>query len=200
MGHCMGALIEDSNFEDVNTFYANLAGIRIGKSRRNLLIKKGVETVEVGWSKMPVIPYNQKQYDLLRTSVTDWNEWRKTIKPQDKIYINLQGADLSTFELDGANLSDADLQGATFIGTSLKEVNLENANLAAANLQKASLHKANLTNTNMLGCDLRWAYLDEATIEGAALYGCDLSYASPIGLDMTEFQNAIGRSTRSKSE
>ena len=99
-------------------------------------------------------------------------------------------ADLSRFELAGAdlfgvNLKFASLSGACLTGADLSDGNLENARLEGADLKKASLAWANLLHADLRGAclreadlrwaDLRWADLTEADLSGANLSGADLN-------------------------
>ncbi len=83
---------------------------------------------------------NQQHVDKLREGVDAWNHWR-----QDHPHI--------TPDLSGAELTSANLQGA---------------NLTAADLRDASLLRANLTGASFDGADLRHANLAEASLSGAS--------------------------------
>lgn len=73
--------------------------------------------------------------------------------------IDLQGIELSHFDLKGCNFIGANLVGANLSyscleGAKLVVANLENANLSQANLCKAKLVGANLKNANLEGANL----------------------------------------------
>lgn len=106
---------------------------RIWQKSTQKLKENDIETVEVGWSNMPVVAYNQEQFDMLQYGAEKWNEWRKN-NPQEMI--NFQGADLSQINFDGF-----DLQAAHFEGAILKEATFKNSNLEKAYFSGAILQK-----------------------------------------------------------
>lgn len=68
----------------------------------------------------------------------------------------------SRADLQGINLCSTDLAGAE-----LDRADLTGANLGRANLRSTDLRGANLTNTNLDGADLRFADLRRADLTGA---------------------------------
>jgi Pentapeptide repeats (8 copies) len=135
---------------------------------------------------------------LLQKGVDFWNAWRAkepfvtpNLNRANLSGEDLQGADLHEAKLDGANLSGADLQGAD-----LHEARLDGANLAGADLQGADLHEAKLDGANLSGADLQGADLQEAKLSGANLKMANLrnarlSRADLKGADLRE-ANLIG--------
>ena len=89
------------------------------------------------------------------------------------IQANLQGADLWSAKLQGANLAGAKLQGAKLWG-----VRLQGANLSGANLQGADLLAAKLQGADLSGADLQGAVLMSALLRSANLLGADLQGAN----------------------
>jgi uncharacterized protein YjbI with pentapeptide repeats len=85
---------------------------------------------------------------------------------------NLQGVDLTGFDLEGANLSATNLAGAN-----LEQVNLQGANLSAANLTGTRLACANLAGAKLRGAKIDGADLRGADLTGALLGTLDLSRA-----------------------
>lgn len=69
---------------------------------------------------------NQEQLTLLKTSITEWNKWRKA-----QVHIL---PDLSKADLKGVNLKGADLTL-----TNLREADLSEADLSEANVSKSSI-------------------------------------------------------------
>ena len=84
---------------------------------------------------------------------------------------------VTTADLSGANLIEANLSGADLSGTDLIEANLSGANLRGANLARACLRGANLKGANLEGAYLRGADLQEANLTGANLEGANLEGA-----------------------
>ena len=82
-------------------------------------------------------------------------------------------ANLSRFDLSGADLRTVDLSGAN-----LNLANLEDADLRGANLSEADLCFANLTKVDARGANLRGANLNEADLHKANLTKADLSRAN----------------------
>jgi uncharacterized protein YjbI with pentapeptide repeats len=95
---------------------------------------------------------------------------------------NLQQADLSAAILGRANLEDTDLKRANLEKTDLGECNLRGANLQQAKLISADLRNSNLEKTDLTG----------ANIENAKLLGSHLNEANLKGanLDQTILKEA----------
>ena len=188
MAYCMGILAEDCNFENVNTFYCNLAGIRFGEKTPETEEGK----VRVGWSDMPVIDYNKEQCALIEKGAEKWNEWRAK---NPKVTISFRGAKLANANFDNFDLRGARFEGATLTEASFQNANLEKATFAGASIQKGKFNNANLTYTNLEGCDLQWVILDNANIENTALLGSNLAWASVTGIDPEKLKKATTAAT-----
>ena len=105
----------------------------------------------------------------------------------------LQGADFSQAQLQGASLARAQLQGANFMvahleGAELISAQLQGATLMGAHLQGASLNLAQLQGVTMMGAQLQCANLDQAQLQGANLTRAQLQGAS---LNNTQLQGAF---------
>lgn len=107
---------------------------------------------------------DQKQIRMLKRSVHEWNEWRRSGASSRP---NLERADLGLANLKRANLLGASLSGANLGGANLSAADLRGANLRGANLLGASLSGANLSGANLIGADLRGANLKRADLRGA---------------------------------
>jgi hypothetical protein len=101
--------------------------------------------------------------------------------------------DLSSANLDGARLEDAnlyraDLSGASLISADLSRANLYIAKLSGANLKDANLSGARMEATTLPKADLSGANLKEAQLIRANLFGVNLSGANLSGakLDATD--------------
>ena len=95
---------------------------------------------------------------------------------------NLQGANLSWMDLQGANLQGANMLAASLEGAVLHGVNFAASNLRAANLRGTDLRKINfraavLVGTNFAGADLTEADLRDVWLYDAELSGANLSRA-----------------------
>ena len=111
---------------------------------------------------------------------------------------NLQGAELSRIHLQGAWLREADLKGADIVEAQLQrahldKVHLRGANLFMAHLQRASLRKAQLQETRLSWARLQGASLGRAQLQGTSLDGAQLQAAN---LFMAQLQGADLNLTR----
>lgn len=116
--------------------------------------------------------FSQEQYDmLLRCSqnkdMTEWNEWRNA-NPDAEIL--LEGAELTEFHLEHANLALAHLDKAE-----LGQAHLEGANLTLAFLSEAHLNGAHLQGARLSGTFLKGTLCYMAVVDGATLI-LDCSY------------------------
>ncbi len=108
---------------------------------------------------------------------------------------NLAGMDLTGIDLTGANLTSANLAGANLTGIDLTGANLTSANLAntnltgidltGANLTGANLTSANLAGMDLTGIDLTGANLTSANLANTNLTGIDLTGANLTGANLT---------------
>ena len=158
---------------------------------------------------------NQKQLDILKSGVENWNRWRGE-NPDEQIDLsgvdlrqdNLCGINLNRTDLSIADLMGADLSNAKLISADLSEAKLSWADLSNAKLIGAKPIKANLSGANLSGADLSWANLSGANLSGADISGAklkeanlsnaDLSSAKLIGADLmnTKFNKVyIGSTT-----
>jgi uncharacterized protein YjbI with pentapeptide repeats len=102
----------------------------------------------------------------------------------DPAGIDFLGADLSTADLRGANLSGADLLGANLNWADLREAHLSGAYLYAANLSGASLGGADLSGTNLFAANLSGADLSGAYLSGVNLFGTNLRETNLDGTNL----------------
>ncbi len=128
---------------------------------------------------------NEKQLNLLKSSVKDWNEWRAE-NPNEKI-------DLRSADLLGTNLSGADLQNADLRRMNLRDVNLSSANLQGADLYRANMNGVNLTDANLKGANLYRVYLGRADMRAADLSNANLqmSLLSQTKIEGASFHKAL---------
>ena len=101
--------------------------------------------------------------------------------------IDLRGANLQGFDLQGALLNDARLDGAHLQGArmdaaqlrraSINGSRLQGARLMAAQLSRALLERAQLHGASLGGADIWGGYLREATLRGAYLSGAQFQAA-----------------------
>lgn len=89
-------------------------------------------------------------------------------------------------ELQGANLSSKNLRGADCTRVNLSQANLSGAVLQSANFSQAQLKDANLSNANLRGADLAGANLNGADLRGADLKGANLSNTDLRYADLTD--------------
>ncbi|MBC1219168.1 pentapeptide repeat-containing protein [Nostoc sp. UCD121] len=94
-----------------------------------------------------------------------------------------------TSDLSGINLTCADLNEANLTG-----VNLEGANLSNANLTCANLNQSNLTNVDLSGANLSEAFLECAELDGtnmrwANLFRAEIRVSDVFCPDLTGAKN-----------
>lgn len=129
---------------------------------------------------------NRDHTRLLRTSVQEWNVWRKvnpTHRP-DLHAANLRGAVLTGANLRGADCRDADFReatcleadfrGATFRKAVLKNAIFDGADLTGANFRRAFLQGVSLKNAVINNCVMNFTRLEGADLSGAHIRGADI--------------------------
>jgi hypothetical protein len=122
---------------------------------------------------------NEKQVQLIRSSLTAWNAWREQ---NLAVIVDLSGADLREANLRRADLRDSDLSGA----------NLNGANLRNAGLSRSDLTRADLSRADLRGAYISDAHLNDTALEsvniGGAFLGdtifADLDLRTVVGLDL----------------
>jgi uncharacterized protein YjbI with pentapeptide repeats len=97
---------------------------------------------------------------------------------------NLKGADLQLAILDGADLAIANFQQANLQQANLRGTALQKGSLLGANLTGAYLQEANLTGADLRGASLQEADLQEAILQEAILQGADLQGAILTGVKL----------------
>src|SRR5947208_844069 len=123
------------------------------------------------------------------------------LEKADVSYAQLQGAQLSWATLDEAVLVEAHLQGADLGKASLKKailagIHLEGADLTKAHLEGSTLLEAHLEGAFLQGASLEGANLFEAHLEGAWLGGAHLEGATLQGTHCEG--KALGRDERER--
>lgn len=78
-------------------------------------------------------------------------------------------ANVSWFQFDGSDMSDAILRNAVFECTNMERVNLAGADLTGANMGGIDLRKANLTGATMDKAFLNKTVMSDATVSGASV-------------------------------
>ena len=132
------------------------------------------------------------------TVISRRSEDHRALERRDAKVLDLRRAvlrgDLSTWRLEGVNLSGAHLEGASLQHAHLEGVNLSGAHLEGANLRHAHLDGADLSGAHLEGAWLDGAHLkrvsfvelhlEGAHLRGAHLDGADLSRAHLDGADL----------------
>jgi uncharacterized protein YjbI with pentapeptide repeats len=124
---------------------------------------------------------NPEHLELLRQGVEVWNAWRVRQPP---IMPDLEGADLSGWELNNVDLSNADLHGADLRKAQLRGANLRDATLGDARFSEAELGDANLSEADLNGADLSLANLRGSMLSKAKLIGARLRVATLDGANL----------------
>ncbi|GEM_PF-6343669 len=128
-----------------------------------------------------------------RRSRAQLDEERAESRPDGKGYridlstANLQGADLSGLNFERTIFDGAHLEGATLRNARLVKASFVSAHLEGADLFEAQLHNADMRNAWMEGTQLQNASLDGADLSGARLEGANLRYA---GLEEAKLKQA----------
>ena len=145
---------------------------------------------------------NNEQVALLKTGVSEWNEWRER-HPQ--VQISLGEADLMVTNLRGANLRGVDLMAANLCGA-----NLSTANLCGADLRTADLGEANLMGADLRAANLIGANFSRADLSGAIIQAARMGYTSFADVDLSpikgletvqhRFPSSVGIDTIYKSK
>jgi hypothetical protein len=107
--------------------------------------------------------------------------------PLDLSSANLQGANLYNAQLQGVRLQGANLQGVDLFGAQLQGANLQGVNLFGAQLQGANLRRANLNGANLQGALLQGAQLCYTKLQGVNLFEANLNGAN---LNSAQLQGA----------
>lgn len=122
---------------------------------------------------------NAEDVARLRSSVRDWNNWRKE-NPR------LQ-PDISDVQLGNIDLRGADLHNVNFSGTDLRSVKFTDEGIFEATGQsKKQMHSANFRHAYMPGVDLRGVDLCEGDLTGANLTGAKLARCDLRGAQLEE--------------
>jgi hypothetical protein len=115
-----------------------------------------------------------KHLNRLMQGVKDWNQWRTMefdlqpdLRNVNVVGWDLDGANFSRTNLNGARLSKASFVKASFAGASLNGAILVDANLTGANFNKASLRNSDLTNTILARCNISNVNLDGCVLDNA---------------------------------
>ena len=97
----------------------------------------------------------------------------------------------TSFELDDANLTDANLTGARLFDADLSRTNLTDARLFGTDLSGTNLTDANLTDADLFGDEMSRANLIGADLSGADLTRADLAYADLTDADLTRADRMV---------
>lgn len=111
---------------------------------------------------------------LLADSGIPHMESAKKLHESDLNGKDLSGWNMNFADLNGANLSFSNLDGANLNFADLENSNISNSDLNGANLNFADLENANLVNSDLSGANLNFAYLNGANMTGARLEGANL--------------------------
>ena len=84
---------------------------------------------------------------------------------------------LKLINLSSTNLEDANLEGAHIHRANLSNVNLKNSNLKSADIYLANLSNANLSNANLKNADIYRANLSNANLKSVDITNANLSSA-----------------------
>ena len=92
---------------------------------------------------------------------------KQTLIGADFSNIDLKEATFYLTNLQNANLSGSDLQGASFFDAKLQDADLSNTNMKDVTMDSAILNGANLSNSNLEGAFAYNAQFENVIIDGA---------------------------------
>ena len=119
----------------------------------------------------------QNHLKMLKSSVKDWNEWRKT-NEHDGVKVSLVGANLSNTDISHANLVNVNLSLANLSNANLKAVNLKETFLNDADLSEANLTEAEVIGAYFTSCNLTRANLSNSNFFSTKFYNANLKSAN----------------------
>jgi uncharacterized protein YjbI with pentapeptide repeats len=126
---------------------------------------------------------------VLERGVSAWNDWK-----ENKVLIDLRGANLEGAKLHGINFQTVDLEGANLHRARLHVAFFVGANLVGADFSEADLHWTNFTSADLRNVNLCKADLSAATFRRTKLTGADFNQSkitSTIFCD-TDLTDVIG--------
>ena len=125
-----------------------------------------------------------KTIDALRISGAEFDLNGANLRNADLSYADLRNADLSDADLRNAKLRYADLRNAKLGDSGLSNVKLRYADLSGSDLRYADLSNSKLSNADLRHADLRNADLSDADLRNAKLRYADLRNANLSGADL----------------
>ncbi|HTI09182.1 MAG TPA: toll/interleukin-1 receptor domain-containing protein [Puia sp.] len=127
---------------------------------------------------------NQDHFNILRSGVKEWNEWRKSVPG---IRPNLEGFDLSDLNLSGVNFFDTNLYDVRF-----EKVNLTSACLDEAGIYGTFFRDCILRATSFNRCTLGFCTFINMDLRGAR--GLDnVTYVGPSSIDINTIYKSQGK-------
>lgn len=138
--------------------------------------------ISVNWSP----PKCWGEIELEGLDVSNWN-----VQGSDFSFGSFDGSTLAGTIFDGAKLNNARLRESNLHGAWLIGIDAFGADFTDSDMSNAHLAKANLCGADLTGADLRGAYLNNAafgpaTLRGATLNGADFSGTDLRGVDLSE--------------
>lgn len=99
-------------------------------------------------------------------------------------------ANVSWFQFNGADMSDAILRNAVFECTNMERVNLAGADLTGANIRGIDLRKANLTGATMDKAFLDRTVMSDATVDKTSVQGLHIRRGNVRRVDFGQAHGA----------
>lgn len=143
---------------------------------------------------------DRQQLELLLQGVEAWNRWIRNLSTEERVSVDLSGANLSERRLVNSGLGKRLTTESTLGGMDLAKVDLEFVNLKGINLRRADLREGQCYGAKFIGADLYEAncngaelgeadfdkaYLVGASFKGARLYRVQLEGANIIDADFS---------------
>jgi len=123
---------------------------------------------------------NPEHVAIVRKGAAAIDEWQE----ENRVVLDLYGADLSGIDLREANLADADMRKANLSKTNLAKANLSSANFDDSILTNVEAPRARFSLTSLVMTDLSGSNLFKASTAGSHFVSCNLSNVNFAGADL----------------
>jgi len=166
---------------DRTVHHSEATSLQPGSPRRRMMISQpnsatagmSSKAITGGRASSSIVPTKLSAEDILAA----YARGKRDFTGQDLSSLNLQRADLSDANFHQSKLQKINLQGANLFSADFGRASLSQAVLKNTNLARAYLSHADLAGADLRGANLSYAYLSHANLRGANLCGADLTGA-----------------------
>lgn len=172
-------LSDQTKSQDQTVHHSEATSLQPGASRRRVMITQtdtttGVRSRGTMGERPPTIASTKLNPEEILVA---YAKGKRDFTGQDLSSLNLQRADLSDANFHQSKLHKINLQGANLFSADFGRASLSQAVLKNTNLARAYLSHADLAGADLRGANLSYAYLSHANLRGANLCGADLTGA-----------------------